>query len=249
MDNTIYNLIASQVGTFNNLTTLSNNIANANTQGYKADNMVFERYLTEDVNGNNTMPQDRATIIDMKAGPIKVTNRQLDFAISGDAFFMIQTPLGVRYTRNGIFTINNNYEVVTADGHHLLSQNGDVITLNQNDIDIMVNGSGVFFARSNNGENYQERATIGIASFPDLRLLRKAGDGNFMIENDAEIAVIANPNNYKIVQGAIEESNVVPINEITRMIEVQRKTDTTSSMISGVYAVHKNAYRTIAKQQ
>jgi flagellar basal-body rod protein FlgF len=249
MDNTIYNLTASQVGAFNNVTTIANNVANANTQGYKADNMVFERYLTKDVHDNNTMPQDRATIIDTKAGTMKVTGRQLDFAVSGDAFFMIQTPLGVRYTRNGSFTVNNNYEVVTADGKNLLTQNGDIITLDQSDGDIMVNAAGVVFARNTPQENYQERATIGIASFPDLRILRKAGDGYLMVEDDQDIAEIADPANYKVLQGVVEESNVIPINEITRLIDVQRYNENVSSTMRGVRAMRKNACHAIAKQQ
>ena len=248
MDNTIYNLTAAQVGNFENTAVISNNVANANTQGYKADTMMFSQYLTKDINDENTMPNDISTVVDSKEGALKITGRQLDFALSGDVFFTVQTPLGVRYTRNGIFSLNNQYQLVTSEGYNVLTQGGDVITFSDTDNDIMAIADGGLLARENGSANYQERGKLGIATFDDLKMLRKAGDNNFTVE-DGIVPQIPNSSSYKVIQGAIEESNVVPITEITKLIEIQRRTENASSMISGVYGVHKEAYRTIAKQQ
>lgn len=248
MDNTNYNLLAAQVGTFNNVATVSNNIANANTPGYKEDNMVFEKHLTKDKNDMNTMPLDRATIVDNKPGSLKQTNRQLDFAISGDALFIIQTPLGVRYTRNGTFTINSNYEIVNASGNHVLTENGDIITLNTEDTDIMIDSEGRIYARGRAQDNYQERAKLGIVSVSNPKMLRKAGDGNFVIEDNAATVAQADPSKYKMLQGYVEESNVVPIVAMTNLVELQHKSGEAIALGKQIDTINANLYNVLAKR-
>lgn len=247
MDNTNYNLLAAQVGTFNKVATISNNIANINTPGYKEDNMVFERYLTKDKNDMNTMPLDRATIVDIKPGALKQTNRQLDFAISGDAFFTIQTPLGIRYTRNGTFTLNNNYEMVDVSGNHVLTENGDIITLNSNDVQITIDSEGRVYARDLAQNNYQERAKLGVVVVENPKMLRKAGDGNFMVESNTAV-VQADPTTYKMLQGFIEESNVVPIVAMTNLVELQHKSSEAVAMGRQIDSINQNLYNILAKR-
>ncbi len=248
MDNTNYNLLAAQVGTFNNLTTTSNNIANINTPGYKEDSMVFEKYLTKDKHDLNTMPLDKATIVDIKPGAFKQTNRDLDFAISGDAFFTIQTPLGIRYTRNGTFTINNNYEIVNSAGHNVITENGDIITLNADDVNIMIDSTGVIYARANAQNNYEERGKLGIVSVSNPKMLRKAGDGNFIVEGNTAIAQ-ADPSTYKMLQGYIEESNVTPIVAMTNLVEIQHKSGEALAMSKQIDSINSNLYNVLAKRE
>lgn len=246
MDNTNYNLLAAQIVTFNNLTTTSNNIANINTPGYKEDDMVFEKYLTKDKHDLNTMPLDRATIVDMKTGAFKQTNRQLDFAISGDAFFTVQTPLGIRYTRNGTFTINNNYEVVNASGHNILTENENIVGLNQDDVDIMIDSEGRIFARATSADNYSERGKLGIVSVANPKMLRKSGDGNFIVEGDTVVAQ-ADPTTYKMLQGYIEESNVEPIVAMTNLVEIQQKSGEALAMTKQIDSINNNLYNVLSK--
>ncbi len=246
MDNTNYNLLAAQIVTFNNLTTTSNNIANINTPGYKEDDMIFEKYLTKDKHDLNTMPLDRATIVDIKPGSFKQTNRQLDFAISGDAFFTVQTPLGIRYTRNGTFTINNNYEVVNASGHNIVTENGNIVGLNQDDVDIMIDSEGRLFARATSQDNYEERGKLSIVSVANLKMLRKAGDGNFIVEGDTAVAQ-ADPATYKMLQGYIEESNVEPIVAMTHLVEIQQQSGEALAMTKQIDSINNNLYNVLSK--
>ena len=246
MDNTNYNLIAAQVVTFNNLTTTSNNIANTNTPGYKQDSMVFEKYLTKDKYDSNTMPLDRATIVDVTPGGFKQTNRPLDFAISGDAFFALQTPLGVRYTRNGTFTMNSNYEVVNTSGHNVLTDNGDILSLNQDDVDIMINSEGVVYARQTPQDEYAARGKLSIVSPDNLKMLRKSGDGNFIVEGNTVVAQ-ADPTTYKMLQGYAEESNVEPIVAMTNLVEIQQKSGEALAMTKQIDSINNNLYNVLSK--
>lgn len=248
MDNANYNLLTSQIGTFNTVTTIANNVANANTPGYKQDKMVFEKHLTKDLYDNNTMPLDRATIVDMKEGGLKQTNRELDFVISGDGLFMIQTPLGIRYTRAGTFTLNSNYEIVTPAGHHLLTENGDIITLNENDQNIMINNEGRLYARQSAQNEYEERGKLGIAFVENKKALRKAGDGNLLVEENA-VVVQANPGTYKMLQGFVEDSNVVPIMSMTNLVELQHKSAEAVNLTKQIESSSVSLYRTLSRTE
>ncbi len=243
MDNSIYSALAGQVGTFNNLNTVANNVANTNTYGYKNDVMVFDRYLTKDVHDNNTMPQDFSTVADDKNGPLKITQRPLDFAIIGQGMFIIQTPVGIRYTRNGNFQKNSDNILVTGQNYPVLSVDGNPVVFQENDDDMRVYQNGTVYAKGQNDNEFQARGQIGVVSFSNPKLLRKAGDNLMASDIEGEQS-----NNFSITQGALEESNVESILEMTRMIELQRKSEMTSSLIEGIYSVHRNAYKAITKQ-
>lgn len=243
MDNSIYSALAGQVGTFNNLNTVANNVANANTYGYKSDTMVFNRYLTKDVHDNNTMPQDFSTVADDKTGALKITNRPLDIAITGNGWFLIQTPVGIRYTRNGNFQKNADNNLVTAQNYPILSIDGNPIIFQETDDDVRIYQNGTVYAKGPNDTEFQQRGSIGVIAFSNPKLLRKAGDNLMASDIDG-----VQSDNFTLTQGALEESNVESINEMTRMIELQRKAEMTSSLIEGIYNVHKTAYRTISKQ-
>jgi flagellar basal-body rod protein FlgF len=246
MDNANYNFITSQIGTFNNTNNIANNVANINTPGYKEDKMVFEKYLTQDVNDKNTMPLDRATIVDIKPGSMKKTGRELDFAINGDAFFVVETPLGPRYTRSGNFTINSEYELTNPSGYRILGATGDPILFNQYDRIVMIDAEGIVYARNTAQDNFNERGKLAIVSIEDPRALRKAGDGLFIVEGNVEIAQ-ANIETYSMMQGFIEESNVVPITSMTKLVELQHKSAEAVNLTQQMENVNINLYKTLSK--
>jgi flagellar basal-body rod protein FlgF len=248
MDNSNYNLVTSQIGTFNNLSSLSNNVANVNTPGYKEDKMVFEKYLTEDVNDNNTMPLDRATIVDLKQGSIKRTGRDLDFVIEGNAFFVLDTPLGPRYSKSGNFTINSQYELVNPAGYLVLGENGDPILFNPDDNVIMVDSEGIVYGRETAQDNFDQRGKLAIVAIENERAIRKAGDGLLTVEDNIGV-VQANPNSYKMFQGFIEESNVVPITSMTKLVELQHKSAEAVNLTKQMESVNANLYMILAKTQ
>jgi flagellar basal body rod protein FlgG len=245
MDNSNYNLLAAKVGNFDKVATLSNDIANVNTPGYKKDTLTFNKHLTKDLLNSNTMPQERATIIDTSQGSFKETRRQLDFALSGDVFFALQTPLGIRYTKNGSFNLNNENQLVTQQGYQVLTNNGDIITFNQNDLEIAVNHQGFIFARTNSQENYQERGALNLVTL-DKRFLRKAGETNFLLEGPG-VAVEANNNQYKVMQGYLEEANLVPVIAMKDLVEIQNNLGQVVALGSQTEATQANLYTMLAK--
>ena len=246
MDNSIYTVLAGNVGVFNNLTTIANNVANNNTYGYKADTSMFSQYITKDINDKNAMPNDFTTVSDFKEGALKVTNRPLDFAINGVGFFAVQTPLGVRYTRKGDFRLNNENILVTPEGYPVLSDGGDNIMFDINDREPLVSAEGIVYVYNGaDRSNPEQRGTIGVFNFLNSKLLRKAGDNLFMSDIPGEIQENIN---YKIVQNAVEESNVNSIMEMNKLIQVQRQAEISTSLTDGIYSVYKNAYRVISKQ-
>ena len=124
MENTLLIGLSRQIALQRELDVVANNVANMNTTGYKADGAIFEEYLMPQAQAAGfqgadrrvSYVQDRATWRDFGAGPIRPTGNPLDVAIYGDAFFVVQTPRGERYTRNGAFQINAQGELVTSAG-------------------------------------------------------------------------------------------------------------------------------------
>ena len=132
--------------------TISNNLANANTTGYKKDIAVtkdFASLLIQRINdgpqaptigslGTGSVVDEVATI--QNAGSLRQTGNDLDFAIEGQGFFAVQTPNGVRYTRDGSFSRDSAGRLVTQDGYPVLAQNGGVIRLNGGKVNVATNG-------------------------------------------------------------------------------------------------------------
>ena len=120
MQNTFLVGLSRQVALSRELDVVANNIANINTNGYKADGSLFEEYLASnarsDTGGRVSYVRDRGVWHDMGAGPTEHTGNPLDLAIDGDGFFAVQTPRGERYTRNGALHLNSTGQLVTSEG-------------------------------------------------------------------------------------------------------------------------------------
>src|SRR5262245_23625288 len=131
MENTSLVGLSRQIALQRELDVVANNVANLNTTGFKADNVVFHEHLMPVARANQfrgsdrqlSFVQDRATWLDLAQGPVQQTGNPLDLAVSDNAFFTVQTPRGERYTRNGALHINNAGQLVTTEGLAVLGQN------------------------------------------------------------------------------------------------------------------------------
>ena len=236
MNNSIYTTLASQVALNDELSIVSNNTANTNTDGFKKDIQIMFAHIAKDKIANVKMPNDIASISDFAPGALKQTEKILDVAINGQGFFMIQTPNGVRYTRNGHFLTNSEGILIDMQGNAVLSQDGAQTVIPTHDENIFINKKGKIYASG------IEIGSIGVVDFSTPKLLRKAGNSYFM--SDVE----ANPSEkYQVLQGFIEESNTNPIIETTKLIELQKKFSMNSTFISDIYSMQANAYKTISK--
>jgi flagellar basal-body rod protein FlgF len=236
MDNSIYVALSKQVATERQLDMLAHNLANASTVGYKSGSMMFSEYMMKDANGETSYAMDYGTGRSNAQGALQSTGNPLDLAIQGKGYFAVQTPQGERYTRAGNFTINAVGELSTMDGHQVLDDSGQPITFEPDDEKISV------FANGKLEVDGDERATIGVYEFANEKNLKYVS-GN-LFSSDENATVVEEP---KVTQGMLEQSNVQPILEITKLINTQRSFTSSAKFISDMYELQENAIRTMGK--
>src|ERR1700716_4560311 len=135
MENTLLVGLSRQMVLERQMDVVANNVANINTNGFKADRSLFEEYLRSPAHEDNfvrpdrrvSFVQDRAPFHDFAAGPSEQTKNPLDVAIAGYGFLVVQTPAGERYTRDGSMQINNQGQLVTTSGNPGLGTNGPIV--------------------------------------------------------------------------------------------------------------------------
>jgi len=230
--------LSRQVALQRELDVVANNIANLNTNGFKADGVVFQEMLMPGVSANQfpapdrriSYVHDRATWLDMSAGSFQTTGGPLDVAINGQGFLAVQTARGERYTRNGALSLNAAGEMVTPDGDRVLGDNGPIVLLPQ-DQNIAISEDGSISVREgSNATLDSRRGKLRIVTFAQPELLQKEGSSLFAAP--AGVAPQAAPPIVRLVQGAIEKSNVRSVVEMTRMIEVTRTYTEISAMLA-----------------
>ena len=157
--------------------------------------------------------------MDLGQGPIQQTGSPLDVAVEGNGFLVVQTPRGERYTRNGGLQINATGELVTSEGFRVVGESGP-ITFQNTDRDITINNDGSIRVREGaNATVDASRGKLRVVDFENPQQLKKDGSSVFMAEPDQQPRTAAE---FRIVQGAVEKSNVQGVLEMTRLIEVSR---------------------------
>jgi len=207
----------------------ANNIANADTPGFRAYRPLFgamlERQMDADMpRGGRDLAftQDRATWRERTPAPLQRTGNPLDLAIGDqDGFFAVQTPRGERYTRAGRFTLDGEGRVVDPDGNAVLGIDGQPVRLEPGAARIDIRGDGNI--ATENGAVGQLR----IVRFDDPQKLRAEGDRNFATPDDQPPRAVEAP---RLVQGAMEGSNVRPVLELTRLTDDMRHFQFVSQM-------------------
>src|ERR1700687_1592287 len=164
MQNALLVGLSRQVALGRELDVVANNIANINTTGYKADGSLFEEYLSSVARADQTgarvsFVHDRGTWHDLSAGPIEKTGNPLNIAIDGNAFLVVQTPRGERYTRNGALQINGTGELVTSEGNPVLGEAGPIV-LQPTDHQISISLDGTISAREGTSKTDSLRGTL-----------------------------------------------------------------------------------------
>ncbi len=205
------------------------NIANAGTPGFKAERVLFSNWLSRQT-GTDTPPggrtfaytQDRATYRTQIEGTLTHTANPLDLALGAEGFFTVATPQGPRLTRAGRFDLQPDGTIGDADGHALLDAAGQKLHVSATDTALQVAGDGTI--SSQNGQI----GKIGIVQPTDAN--RMTAEGGRLFRADVPTNPVAAP---RIVQGAVEESNVQPIDEMTRMMNELREFQFVSQFVEG----------------
>ncbi len=213
MDLAGYVALTRQSGLLKEIQSVANNIANLSTTGYRREGVIFaEEVQALPVEGGSVaMTEARARYTDELQGSLQETGGTLDLAIEGDGYFTVMTPQGERLTRAGAFTRNQDGVVVNMDGHPLLDEGGGEITVPFEVKSIGVSADGTMSADG------APLARVGLVQVQDqTKLFREAGV-LFRADDPPEPV-----ENGRILQGFLEQSNVSPVTEMARMIEVQR---------------------------
>lgn len=214
----IYTSTTGMVAEMERQNVVANNLANVDTVGFKRDNVVqqpfaeimlnaYSKQVIKNIGPLGLGVQAVTEFPDFSNGSIVTTDNPYDLAIEGLGLFAVETNTGVKYTRAGNFLVDQDNYLVTRDGYNVLGENGP----------IRVEGS---FTVSEEGEIMQNGAVVDrLLIFSEVGM-EKAGETLF-VNDQPQLAT-----RYRIVQGALERSNVNPIREMIQMINVTRTYDT-----------------------
>ena len=217
MENGLYIGLSRQMALQKQMNLVSNNIANVNTPGYRADKMLFEEYVLQTKTENReklSMVLDYGHFKDTAAGQMTNTGNPMDVALDGPAFMMVETNEGTKYSRAGNFTLNNEGLLVTSSGYPVLDNGEGQITLPQGIKEITITDNGQIITEQG------AAGQIGMVEFDNVNMLRSTGDGFYRIEGDQQPIPAENT---KMRQGMVEGSNVKAVLEMTDLIEISRQ--------------------------
>ncbi|MCB9994169.1 MAG: flagellar basal-body rod protein FlgF [Hyphomicrobiaceae bacterium] len=243
MENAQLISLSRQMALARQMDVVANNVANINTTGFKAESLLFEDYImpVADYSAAATpgdeqlhYTDDWATVHNFQPGAIQQTGNALDVALEGPGFFVVQTPAGERYTRDGSFKINNSGLLVDDQGNTVLSEGGE-IRFTDSETDIHFNPDGSIVTSAGN------KGTLRVAEFDEPRALVHQGDNLFSSDQQPLAA-----SRTTLIPGALERSNVSGVSEIANMIRVQRAYETISSLLDRQNQLRETAIRDLA---
>lgn len=216
---------------------VANNIANADTNGFKEDLVLF----LADKRRGATQISSFKVANDKSQGALKFTGRNLDVAINGDGYFQVQTSDGVKYSRNGHFNINPEGQLVTVDGFPVLGDGG-AIAFEPSDRNIEFTQNGEIYA-VNSGFR-QLKATLNVTKFDDNNALEKISSNLFVASATGRPAV--NGEDYQLVSNSLEGSNVERVSQVTALVDITRAAKQVSKIMSDLDQQQRNAINKIA---
>lgn len=237
-----YSALAGAVSREQSIANISNNLANISTSGYKKSRVSFESILrgerqTNEAKGIN-YNRIRKNVTDFSPGAIRQTSDPLDVAINGDGFLKVQGPNGILYTKRGDLAIDNAGLLTTSNGLPVLDDGNGTITLPDTDTNkVAIGDDGIIYSLGPQGIR-EEVAQLGIVTVEDKTQLKREADTTYYLE-DPGLEIPGE--NYRIVQGSLELSNVNMAAEMTKLIDSYRTFETYHKVLK--------SYSTISEQQ
>ncbi|MBX9614894.1 MAG: flagellar basal-body rod protein FlgF [Caulobacteraceae bacterium] len=243
MENAAYIGLSRQMTLRRELDIAANNIANAQTTGFKVEQLMLgtevgDRARNDAVRPGVSFVLDNGVGRDFSQGSLQQTGRRLDFAIEGEGvFFRLEDGAGEAYTRDGAFTLDPEGMLVTKGGLPVLGEAGPIV------VDPALGPITV----ADDGSISQNGAPVGqmaLARFENLAVLSKDGDGLYRnASNDVPIDAAG----AQVRQGMLEGSNVNPLIEITNLIEISRSYERASKMIENVSELSRRSVERLGR--
>jgi flagellar basal-body rod protein FlgF len=243
MENGLLIGLSRQVALQRELDVIANNVANIGTAGFKARSLRFSEYLMDkakfDAFDKPDQPLsyvvDKGSGLDMTSGSVEATGNPLNAAIVGDGLFVVNTPQGERYTRNGSFVLDGAGRLVTTEGYAVLGDGGP-ITFGASETNVAIGQDGTISTSAG------PKGKLRIVSVPDPKALQSEGDS--LIRTDAPLPPAGAT--VRVQGGAVERSNVRPVIEMSRLIEVNRAYANIAGMLQRSDELRRSAVEKLA---
>ena len=258
MQGGFYSSVGGMVTQINRLDVIANNIANANTTGFKRDDVVIGDFMrlyeqhkeflpiedqTKDAakfynRSLNLVPQIVEEFTDRSAGGVVQTENTFDFALSREnAYFMIETPEGIRFSRDGSFVLNEEGRLVNKEGYAVLPR--EYIESPQyidfvDGFQVEVDSDGNIYNRSLTNEELDEAllgGNIAVVSFENPKFLQKVGDNLYKYPEERMNEMEVLERSGAVRQGFLEKSNINVVYEMTGLIETNRLVEAYSKVL------------------
>ena len=253
MDSGLFAVVNGALRAEMRLDVLANNLANTSTTGFKEGEITFDSYMTKPgveqfpLPGDSfmglrgpgdipfpfsnpatnaysvTYPRSDGTHVNLSQGPVKKTDNPLDVALEGNGFFVVQTPDGRRYTRDGSFAINAGGELVTRDGFRVMGAGGTGLTIGTERVEISKDGT---IANKNGQVGRLLRVGLPVEG------LERAGGNLYKAPAGEEISLAGTRGGF--LQGFLEQSNANAVRGMSQMIEANRAFETYMQMIKAL---------------
>jgi flagellar basal-body rod protein FlgF len=242
MDNTLMLALQTQRVLQRRMDVAANNLANVATSGFKADEVLFEEVGDTEASAEEDprdirFVRDIGMIHDVGQGPIAMTGNALDVALEGSGFIMVAGPGGqTLYTRDGAFSLTGEGRLVTSSGHPVLSSGGAPIVLDPQGETPSIGRDGAIRVAG------VEAGRIGVVGFAAPGALAKVGDNLWDAQGQA-----AGEFQGVVLQGALEGSNVRPVLELTRLIEISRAYQSAARIVSGADELRQRAIQQLGR--
>ena len=237
MDTSLYVSLSSQMALERRLNTIANNVANTNTTGFRAGQIRFEEVLDGVSPKAPSYVSEGQSYLSPQAGSVTETGASLDFAIQGDAWFAAETPAGTIVSRDGRFKMQDTGELVTLEGHAVLDSGGSPIQLNPAGGPPEVAKDGII------RQDGRLVSSIGLFQYQPTAEFKRYGSSGIVAE--AAPQPIVDKTGIGVLQGFVEDSNVNPIEEMSKLIIVHRTFDQIAASIRDTEASKEEAIRTL----
>lgn len=238
MDNAGYTSLTRQSGLLREMQIVANNIANISTTGFQKEGLLFAEYVHDLDNGGASLSMANADvqITSTEQGPLSETRNTFDLAIEGGGYFLVQGPEGSQLTRAGNFGTNAEGELVASDGARVMDDGQAAIVVPPDAKNITISADGTLSADGN------PLGQIGVFLTDNATEMSRHNGVRF--EPEGEISPVEDP---KVLQGFLEGSNVNPVLEITRMIEVQHAYEMGQKLMDQEDQRIRNVLQTLGK--
>lgn len=238
MESASYIGLSRQMAMRRQMDIVANNLANINTSAFNGERVLFSEYLVRPSGAKEKTSYvlDYGTRRNLAPGRIEATGNPLDIALSGTGYLTVDTPSGPRYTRNGHLRLDSRGRLTADNGYPLLDNRNRPIQLNQQDGTPTIAPDGTI----SNATGPVGR--LNIVEFQNEQQMQRAGDSLYATSAPSQPARAV-----RVVQGAIENSNVEPITEMTEMIDLLRNYQSVQRMMETDQELQRRSIERLAK--